>query len=213
MTSTEPENASPHTRRARAAKRPLSRESILEAALELLGAGGAKALTMRRLGRALGVEAMSLYHYLENRDDLLDGVVEALVREIVEAALSGHRDEADWKETAKRFMNAYRAVGQRRPDAYRLFAQRPLRTEAAKELGKQLTDSFIACGLDFNDAVIAYRALTAFVGGFVLLETSGMRPAYTIGDMDAEFEGSIDVIIAGVEQRIVSAARERNARP
>lgn len=208
MKPTRTGKASPPPRRA---KRPLSRESILQAALDLLETGGVKALTMRRLGRALGVEAMSLYHYFENRDDLLDGVVEALVREIVEAARSGHCDEANWKETAKRFMNAYRAIGQRRPDAYRLFAQRPLRTEAAKELGKQLTDSFIACGLSFDDAVIAYRALTAFVGGFVLLETSGMEPAYTVGDMDAEFEGSIDVIVAGIERRLI-APDDRDAR-
>lgn len=186
-----------------AAKQRLSRDAILRAALELIDAKGMKALTMRLLGRKLGVEAMSLYYYFKNRDDLLDGVVEAMVMEIVQAARENHQDGAGWKENTKCFINAYRSVGRKHPEGYILFAQRPLRTEAAKMLGKQLTDSFISCGLSFNQAVVAYRSVTAFVGGFVLLEASGMRPAYTIGDMDAEFEAALNVIIAGIEQELI----------
>ena len=61
---------------------PLSRERVLHAAMELADAGGLATLTMRMLGRALGVEAMSLYHHVANKDDLLDGMVDHVFGEI-----------------------------------------------------------------------------------------------------------------------------------
>ena len=61
------------------ARVPLSRERIIAAAVEAIDEEGLGSLTMRRLGARLGVEAMSLYRYVPGREDLLDGVVDALV--------------------------------------------------------------------------------------------------------------------------------------
>ncbi|MFO7699911.1 MAG: TetR family transcriptional regulator, partial [Acidimicrobiia bacterium] len=61
---------------------PLSRGRVLEAAIDLADREGIEALTMRRLGLDLGVEAMSLYNHVSNKEDLLDGVVETLIVEI-----------------------------------------------------------------------------------------------------------------------------------
>ena len=61
---------------------PLSRERVLRAALELADAGGIESLTMRRLGQELGVEAMSLYNHVANKDDILDGIVDLVFGEI-----------------------------------------------------------------------------------------------------------------------------------
>src|SRR3954462_1683987 len=61
---------------------PLTRERILRAALELADDGGVQSLTMRKLGEALGVEAMSLYNHVANKDDLLDGMIDAVFAEI-----------------------------------------------------------------------------------------------------------------------------------
>jgi len=73
---------------------PLSRERILEAALELADAGGIESLTMRKLGRALGFEAMSLYNYVANKDDLLDGILDLVLAESEPPAPEGEWDVA-----------------------------------------------------------------------------------------------------------------------
>ena len=61
---------------------PLSRERVLTAAVGLADRGGIEALSMRKLGQELGVDAMAIYRHVQSKDDLLDGVVEALVGEI-----------------------------------------------------------------------------------------------------------------------------------
>src|SRR5207247_1420609 len=61
---------------------PLSRERVLEAAVRLADEGGIESLTMRKLARALDVEAMSLYNHVANKDDLVDGIVDLVVSEI-----------------------------------------------------------------------------------------------------------------------------------
>ncbi len=61
---------------------PLTRERVLGAAIDLADASGIEALTMRRLAQALGVEAMTLYHYVDRKDDLRDRIVDIVVSEI-----------------------------------------------------------------------------------------------------------------------------------
>jgi AcrR family transcriptional regulator len=65
-----------------AQRRPLSRERVLRAAVALADRSGIEALTMRRLGQELGVEAMSLYKHVANKDDVLDGIVDLVVGDI-----------------------------------------------------------------------------------------------------------------------------------
>lgn len=185
---------------ARATRKPLSREVILHAALKMIDADGIDALSMRQLGQVLGVEAMSLYHYFKNRDDLLDGVVEAVMQQIIDTVDRNHRPNQSWKTAARKFITAYRIVGNRHPNGFRLVAQRTLRTAAAKRVGEALTGAFATSGLNADQAIIAYRAMTCFVAGFVLFETSRMKPAYTTGNMDLEFEKSLDILLAGIEE-------------
>src|SRR5215212_7555686 len=64
-------------------RRPLTRERVLRAAIKLADQGGIDALSMRKLGQELGVEAMSLYNHAANKDDILDGIVELVVSEFV----------------------------------------------------------------------------------------------------------------------------------
>jgi AcrR family transcriptional regulator len=58
---------------------PLSRDRILEAALALVDEHGIEALTMRKLGQALGFEAMSLYNYVASKDDVIDGILDLVL--------------------------------------------------------------------------------------------------------------------------------------
>ena len=75
---------------------PLSRERVLRAAVELADREGIEAMSMRRLGQELGVDAMAIYRHVRDKDDLLDGVVEIVVGEIDRPApLDG------WKATLR----------------------------------------------------------------------------------------------------------------
>jgi AcrR family transcriptional regulator len=91
-----------------AARKPLSRERVLRAAVELADERGIEALTMRSLGQALGVEAMSLYNHVSNKEDLLDGVVEVVGEELVAAIEELPRGE--WKDTMRRWILTAREV-------------------------------------------------------------------------------------------------------
>jgi AcrR family transcriptional regulator len=78
-------------------RRPLTRERVLEAAIRLADEAGIESLSMRKLGQELGVEAMSLYNHVQNKDEVLDGIVEAVVREVELPS-----DEKDWKAALRR---------------------------------------------------------------------------------------------------------------
>src|SRR5436190_13378798 len=77
-------------------RKPLSRERILAAALELADEAGIEALSMRKLGQSLGFEAMSLYNHVANKDDVLNGILE-----LVLAETELPPPEGDWAEAIR----------------------------------------------------------------------------------------------------------------
>jgi AcrR family transcriptional regulator len=91
---------------------PLTRERVLRAAVELADARGMEAVTMRNLGHELGVEAMSLYNHVSNKADLLDGVVELVVGEVLAAVgeIEPPSSPAEWKPVVRRRILAAREV-------------------------------------------------------------------------------------------------------
>ncbi len=96
---------------------PLSRARVLRSAIELADAQGIEAVTMRNLAQELGVEAMSLYYHVANKEALLDGVVESLLEE-VEKDLGGFsvvKGERDWKPILRSWILTARAVMLRHP--------------------------------------------------------------------------------------------------
>jgi AcrR family transcriptional regulator len=95
---------------------PLSKERVLRAAITVADEGGIEALTMRHLAEELGVEAMSLYYHVANKEALLDGVVDAIVDEIAE--IVGGLDmpnSGDWKTALRRRILVAREVMLRHP--------------------------------------------------------------------------------------------------
>src|SRR5215211_2912754 len=76
---------------------PLTKERVLRAAVALADEGGIEALSMRRLAKQLGVEAMSLYNHVANKDEILDGIVDLVVEEIDLPS-----DEPNWKAAIRR---------------------------------------------------------------------------------------------------------------
>ncbi len=76
---------------------PLSRERVLQEALQLVDEGGLESLSMRKLALQLGVQAMSLYNHVKNKDEIIDGIVDRVVSEI-----EVPRFDLDWKTAMRR---------------------------------------------------------------------------------------------------------------
>lgn len=84
---------------------PLTRERVVAAGIELADRDGLESISMRRLAQELGVEAMSLYTHVRNKDDLLDGMVDAVIGQIPTNA-----EDGDWKTSLRRLALAARGV-------------------------------------------------------------------------------------------------------
>ncbi len=146
----------------------LSRPAIAEAALKLIDDGGMPALTMRRLGQALGVEAMSLYEYVANKDEILEDILGSLFNEV---ELPDQNDRP-WEELACELFCAFRCMLLAHPHAVTLVASRavqPLEALAPIEMSLGI---FRRAGFGRQGAVDAHRVLQSFTIGYLLAETS-----------------------------------------
>jgi AcrR family transcriptional regulator len=204
---------------------PLTRTHILETALALVDREGADALTMRRLGSELGVAAMSLYNHIAGRDELLDGLAEAMVAQIDTGVVPRQPEDA-----VRRFTNGIRAVALAHPEAFELVGMRPLHTRAALLPVEAALGALRVMGLPDDDAVHAYRGLVSYARGFALAEIAGFtleeRPE-TAGtaapddlrletfphiaelasqlarpDRDAAFAFGLEALLAGLQARL-----------
>jgi AcrR family transcriptional regulator len=153
-------------RRGRPAK--LSRTAIFAAALALIDNEGAEALTMRALAAALGVEAMSLYRHVADKQALLDGVAEQLYREVEPRGQS-----ADWVVAVRAFAASVRGLARHHPDAFALVALRSTDSPSALRPVEDLLASLRGAGFTPARAVAAYRLVAAYTRGFALSEISG----------------------------------------
>ena len=159
--STEP--AAPTAER----RAPLSRERVLRAAIDLADRSGLGALTMRRLGQELGVEAMSLYNHVANKDDILDGIVDLVLGDIEVPPTGTH-----WKA----------AMRQRAISAHEVLLAHPwaaLQIMSRFNIGLGMTrylDSTLGRlrdgGFSVEGAMDAWHALDSHIYGFTLQELS-----------------------------------------
>jgi AcrR family transcriptional regulator len=151
----------------------LSRDEVLTTALALIDADGVEALSMRRLGKALGRDPMRLYRHASSKDALLDGVVELVLSELAVPPL---REAAGWEEALRRTAHAFRAVAIKHPHVVSLLVTRPLATPLAmRPLGtlrplEDLLELLIEAGFDGRGALHAYRLYIGFLHGHVLNE-------------------------------------------
>ena len=142
-------------------REPLSRERVLLAAVLLADEDGIESLTMRKLGLRLGVEAMSLYNHVANKDDLLDGVVDLVVSEIDLPA-----DTTDWKAAMRaRAISAW-AVFSRHPWASALVDSRESSGPARLRYFDWVIGTLRRTGFTLELAVRAFSLLDSYVYGF-----------------------------------------------
>ncbi len=142
-------------------REPLSRERVLRAAIELADRDGVDALSMRRVGQALGVEAMSLYNHVANKEDLLDGVVETVVSEIDPAAVG-----ADWKSTMRARILATRRAMLRHRWASEVIVSRQNMTPAMLAYMNSMAEIFRTGGFSVDLTHHAFHVLGSRVLGF-----------------------------------------------
>lgn len=156
----------------------LSRRRILDAAVEFIDREGLPALTMRRLGKDLGVEAMALYRYVPSREELLDGVVETVLDALHRDPEVHLRGEHGWQDYLQRLAHGIRRIALAHPAVFPLVATRPPDAPWIRPPLRSLPllESFftVLTGNGFRNeaAVVAYRAYTTFLLGHLLLEVT-----------------------------------------
>jgi AcrR family transcriptional regulator len=145
---------------------PLNRDRVLRAAIDLADEAGVESLTMRKLAKQLGVEAMSLYNHVTNKNDILDGIVEIVFSEIEMPSTVG----GDWRGAMRRRAISTREALLRHRWAVGLMESR-LRPGPANV---RLHDSVLGClrqaGFSVEMAVHAYSVQDSYIYGFALQE-------------------------------------------
>jgi AcrR family transcriptional regulator len=161
---------------------PLSKERVLRAAINLADEAGIESLTMRKLGQELGVEAMSLYNHVSNKDDILDGIVDIVVNEIDLPS-----NEADWKTDMRQWAISAREILLRHPWACSLIVSRP-RVDSA---WLRYFDSAFGClreaGFSIEMTHHAWHVLDSHILGFTLQELNSPFDTEEIPEVAAMF--------------------------
>jgi AcrR family transcriptional regulator len=203
---------------------PVTRDRVLAAALELADAHGIEAVTMRRVAESLGVEGMSLYHHVANKDAILDGLSELIFAEINAAVVP--LTEGSWKALLRHRILSARSVLLVHPWAPALIESRPAFSFAQAVHADAAVGIMRAGGLSFDLIHHSMHALGSRLFGFsqemnedsdtdmtamvavlpnlvaMLSEVAHDEPGATLGwcDDQTEFEFGLDVILDGVER-------------
>ena len=210
---------------------PLTRERVLTEAVAMADETGIETLSMRKLAQRLGVEAMSLYYHVSNKDDILDGMIDIVVGEI-ELPERG----SDWKHVMRRRAISAHAVFARHPWSIALMESRTNPGPAALRYYDAVIGGLRGGGFSVPMAAHAFSVLDGYIYGFGLQEMSlpfegeeqahdvagdllesfpideypslyelivdhALQPGY---DYAAEFEWGLDLILDALEQRIGS---------
>jgi AcrR family transcriptional regulator len=206
-------------------RQPLTRDRIVAAAVELVDANGVDALSMRKLGAALGVEAMSLYNHVANKDDVLNRILDLVLAEIElpDASLP-------WDDQIRVLAHGSRAAGHRHPGVFPLFGSRAI---SSLEGFRPLEQSYAVlreAGLSADAALDGFTAIASFTFGYVLTELGGLvdravqqpwdlapadlanRPhlvemgvALARRDADHQFRFGLDLLIRGLAGMVAAA--------
>lgn len=181
----------------RSGRAPLSRLAIVAAALRVIDADGFEALNMRRLGQELGVGAMAVYRHVRDKDQLLDLVIEGVLRDVERPELTG-----DWRQDAARIARATREGLMRHRRAVALVASRPWVGPAGLDGIDVTLGVFRRAGLDDRLAVFAQFALGNFVQGFCAWESANLGAASDDPAARAQ-------VLAGFQALVASLPRDR----
>lgn len=202
-----------------AGRAPLTSERILDAAVQLIDRDGLAELSMRHIGAALGVEAMSLYRHFAAKSALLDAVVARLLAELVLPVPGA----APWQQSFRELSRDYRRLLLRHPNAIPLLATLQLSNPGALGAAGAVMALLRDAGFDAKTSVHVLATAESYVIGFAYWEAgtialrreaatppplpAGVDP-YIIenwnelsnADCGVAFEFGLDVLVAGLEK-------------
>lgn len=161
-------------RKRRHGRQPLglTHDAVRREALRLIDREGLEEFSTRKLGRALGCEAMAIYWYYPSKEALLDAVVDLLVSGIA-PSLSG--PQRDWVEALRRIAHAYREIAHAHPRAFPLLATRRFATAGTYAFLEQLFEMAHAQGIPDRTIARFFRAVAGYCSGVALDELAGSR--------------------------------------
>jgi AcrR family transcriptional regulator len=209
-------------------REPLTRDRVIAAALHVMDEEGLEAVSMRRIAREVGVEAMSLYHHVKDKEDLLDGICERVMAEF-EFPDPG----SDWAENCRRGARAWRRLLQDHPAVMRLFAEQrgPVRSVDSMRPTEFALEILRSSGLSDRDTAQAFHAFGGYIQGFVMMELGSIAGGsdeelvkmhaelaaampdefptlqavsryFAECDPDEQFEFGLDLLIRGLEAKV-----------
>jgi AcrR family transcriptional regulator len=211
---------------------PITRDDVLRTALDIIDSDGVDGLSMRRLGRVLGRDPMTLYRFADTKTALLDGVVELVLSDLTVDAT-----DDDWQSQLRQVARRFRAIAVAHPHVVPLIVTRPLATPLAlrphgtlRPLEATLT-LLVRSGFRDVDALHIYRLFFGFLEGHVLNELQelvdnpeetddllrlglhrlpikefpllrGLAPALASYDGAAELERGLDILLSGLQAQL-----------
>ena len=218
---------------------PLSRERVLLGAVAVADAGGITGLTIRSLAQELGVKPMAVYHYVANKSEILDGIVDVVFAEIDRPPRDG-----DWQNEIRQGAASARGALRRHPWALGLLESRKTPGPATLRHHDTMIGTLRAAGFSVEATAHAYALIDSYVYGFALQEAALpfdgpetvadvaepmmgdfdegeyphlvematgfiLQPGYDFGD---EFEIGLNVILDALTTSLPTTKRKRPAR-
>ena len=204
---------------ARTRRRDLSVERLVDRATEILRTEGEDALTMRRLAEDCGVTPMAIYHHVDNKQQLVDLVLDRVISTSFEA-LAG---EGTWREVLADFVLGYRRVLIENPGAGRVYVSRPIVNPATARTTEHLFELLARGGVEGAAAAEATDAIVLLIMGSLVNDLT--RPphirdrlmnqvpaeeaplmvrnleAYSHRDPEQRFRLALDWLLDGIETR------------
>jgi AcrR family transcriptional regulator len=150
-----------------AERAPLSRDRVLQGAITVADAGGIGGLTIRSLAQELGVKPMSVYHYVANKDEILDGIVDLVFSEIELPEPGG-----DWQSEMRRRANSARRVLRRHHWAITLLQSRINPGPATLRHHNAIIGALRGAGFSVELTAHAFALIDSYVYGFALSEAA-----------------------------------------
>jgi AcrR family transcriptional regulator len=182
-------------------QRAYTREDICNAALELVDEEGLAALSMRRLGARLGIEAMSLYHHVRDKADLLDALHAAVLGKLEPEGFGSD----EWRPLLGGLARALRTALLRHPNVLPLFTHNAVRAPEALGVLARVSAAMAAVGFSEGDIDVAIHVVGMFTVGHVIFETSNSdKPG-----REATFRFGLEALLDGVAQNEKPKGRTR----
>lgn len=176
--------------------RLIDRAAVLDAALAVADEGGIEAVTMAAVGRRLGVSAMALYRHVEDKADLLDGLVERLLDDV--PLPDPDRPPA---EQLAALGEGVRATARRHPHVFPLLLARPAATPTARTRRDRVVTLLREAGVPAAEAARAERLVSTMVLGFAASEAAGRFAHHPPEVVEGDWVALQEVVLGVVSRR------------